>query len=93
MNFRREHKSRKKKKKKKNNKKVEVKEEDEENEEMIVKQNPYLQLGYGINAHIDTLANLSCFFLTLTIASIPLYIFYYGNQVKALATTEKNPFA
>ena len=81
------------KKKKGKNKKNKQEKEEEDDENMIIRENPFLQLGYGINAHLDTLYNMSCFFLTMTIVCIPIYVIYFGNKVKALKTDEPNPFA
>jgi len=37
---------------------------------------PFLILGYGVNAYIEILTSFSCMFLTVTIFAIPIYFIY-----------------
>ena len=39
-------------------------------------EDPYLILGYGINAYYDILYSLCCMFIWITIFSIPVYYIY-----------------
>jgi hypothetical protein len=55
-----------------------------ENDEEI-EEDPYLLLGYGLNAYFDVLMSAVWMFLVLTVASMPLYYFYSNNGVNELA--------
>lgn len=68
-------------------------ENEKEETELSERLDPFLQLGYGINAHIDTLLSMSCFFVTVTLAVLPILYCYNQNDIKALITQEANPFA
>ena len=52
-----------------------------------------MQLGFGINSYVDTLKSLVFFFLTVSIACIPIFYSYGSDKFGALKTTELNPFA
>jgi hypothetical protein len=41
-----------------------------------IRENPFILLGYGINAYFDILYYLFCCFTMLTIFSLPIYYLY-----------------
>lgn len=55
-----------------------------ENDEEI-EEDPYLLLGYGLNAYFDVLMSAVWMFVVLTVASMPLYYYYSNNGVNELA--------
>ena len=55
-------------------------------------EDPFLVLGYGINAYFDIMFQLALMFLTITAFFIPVYIAYNGNKQQALASSSPNPF-
>ena len=55
-----------------------------ENDEEI-EEDPYLLLGYGLNAYFDVLMSAVGMFIVLTVASMPLYYYYSNNGVNELA--------
>lgn len=57
-----------------------------------IMENPFLILGYGINAYFDVMRELSNMFIAITIFFIPVYSWYKGNSAHALETTSLNPF-
>ena len=67
---------------------------DEEEERILLKkEDPFLQLGFGINSYSDTLKSLVFFFLTISVACIPVFYSYNSGKFGALRTNELNPFA
>lgn len=55
-----------------------------ENDEEI-EEDPYLLLGYGLNAYFDVLMSAVKMFMVLTVASMPLSYYYSNNGVNELA--------
>ena len=55
-----------------------------ENDEEI-EEDPYLLLGYGLNAYFDVLMSAVNMFIVLSVAAIPLFYFYSNNGVNQLA--------
>ena len=55
-----------------------------ENDEEI-EEDPFLLLGYGLNAYFDVLVSAMNMFLVLSIASAPLLWYYSNNGVNELA--------
>lgn len=55
-----------------------------ENDEEI-EEDPFLLLGYGLNAYFDVLLSAVSMFLVLTVAVIPLFYYYSNNGVNELA--------
>ena len=41
---------------------------------------PYLVLGYGVNAYMDIVLSFAKMFMVLTVSSIPLYIVYSSGK-------------
>ena len=62
------------------------------NSETELIENPFLILGYGINAYFDMMLQLCEMFLIITVFFIPVYIWYAGNREGALSSKEMNPF-
>jgi len=50
----------------------------------MMKEDPFLYLGYGVNAYFNTMLNLSKMFAVITLFVIPLYMCYANNNQKAL---------
>jgi hypothetical protein len=48
--------------------------------ERMLTQDPYLILGYGINAFFEILLQLVNMFLVITVFCIPLYVGYSTNS-------------
>ena len=48
--------------------------------EAQVQQDPFLMLGYGVNAYFDIMYSLVFMFLTISIACIPMYYNYAHNE-------------
>jgi hypothetical protein len=40
------------------------------------RKDPFLILGYGVNAYIEILTSFSCMFLAVTLFAIPIYFIY-----------------
>ena len=55
-------------------------------------EDPFLILGYGVNAYFDIMLSLVYLCLTVTLFVIPLYWVYSQNQQKALITQPKYTF-
>jgi len=55
-------------------------------------EDPFLILGYGINAYFDMMRELSNMFIAITIFFIPVYGWYKGNEAGALERQSFNPF-
>lgn len=55
-------------------------------------ENPFLILGYGINAYFDMMRELSNMFVAITLFFIPVYMWYKGNPAHALEKDSLNPF-
>ena len=49
-----------------------------------IEKEPFLMLGYGVNAYFNVLYFLSCMFICITIFSLPLYSIYRANSVNML---------
>jgi len=47
----------------------------------MMRDDPFLYLGYGVNAYFNTMLNLSKMFAMITLFVIPLYMVYSGNNV------------
>lgn len=58
--------------------------DDDDDETQIIRENPFLKLGYGVNAHLDVLLQLSFMFLVITVASLPIFYHYYNNNSRML---------
>jgi hypothetical protein len=54
-------------------------------------ENPFLMLGFGINAYFDMMLQLCEMFFVITLFFIPVIIWYHTNEENALATTSINP--
>lgn len=53
--------------------------------EAQVQKDPFLMLGYGVNAYFDIMYSLIFMFLTISIACIPMYYsFAYNNKSDAI---------
>lgn len=50
------------------------------NDDML-RDDPFLYLGYGVNAYFNTMLNLAKMFAMITLFVIPLYMVYSGNNV------------
>jgi hypothetical protein len=46
----------------------------------MLNENPFLYLGYGVNAYFNVMLNLSKMFAMITLFCIPLYMVYSGNR-------------
>lgn len=46
----------------------------------MLNENPFLYLGYGVNAYFNIMLNLSKMFAMITLFCIPLYAVYSGNR-------------
>jgi len=57
-------------------------------EEAII-NDPFLILGYGLNAYFDMMVSLSCLCLAITVFMIPLYNGYAFNDEKGLQNESK----
>jgi len=44
--------------------------------EQQISQDPYLVLGYGVNAYFDILLSLSAMFICITLFAIPIFWIY-----------------
>jgi len=55
--------------------------------------NPFLYLGYGVNAYFDIIYYMMCMMITISIFCIPIFMAYTGNSANALANHAANPFA
>jgi len=55
-------------------------------------EDPFLILGYGVNAYFDIMLSLVYLCITVTLFAIPLYWVYSQNQQKALITQPKYTF-
>lgn len=53
--------------------------------------NPFLVLGFGINAYFDMMLQLCEMFFIITMFFIPVFVWYRNNAESALATKELNP--
>lgn len=49
---------------------------------------PFLMLGYGINAYFDIMISLSYMCLLITLFLVPVYFFYSQNSIKGLKDTK-----
>ena len=54
-------------------------------------ENPFLILGFGINAYFDMMLQLCEMFVIITIFFIPVYAWYANVEEHALASSEPNP--
>jgi hypothetical protein len=54
-------------------------------------ENPFLILGFGINAYFDMMLQLCEMFVIITIFFLPVFFWYSNNVENALATHEWNP--
>lgn len=61
-----------------------------ESEEALAK-NPYLILGFGINAYFDLQATMAFMFATVTFFFLPVFFWYKKNPANALETESFNP--
>ena len=52
--------------------------------EAQVQEDPFLMLGYGVNAYFDIMYSLVFMFLVITVACIPMYYSYANNQSQAM---------
>lgn len=57
-------------------------------EEQLI-EDPFLILGYGINAYFDMMRELAQMFLIITLFFIPVYMWYLSNNF--LHTDSGNP--
>lgn len=58
-------------------------------------EEPFLLLGYGVNAYFETLLKLGCMFSIITIFCIPVFCFYYSSNMstmKSLGLSEHRLF-
>jgi len=55
-------------------------------------EDPFLILGFGINAYFDMMLELCEMFVIISLFFIPVYMWYSGNKESALNTKEMNPF-
>lgn len=54
-------------------------------------ENPFLILGFGINAYFDMMMQLCELFLVITVFFIPIYWWFSNNNENTLFTAELNP--
>lgn len=54
-------------------------------------ENPFLILGYGINAYFDMMRELCNMFMTITVFFLPVFMWYKGNKANALVSESFNP--
>jgi len=47
----------------------------------MMREDPFLYLGYGVNAYFNVMLNLSKMFGMITLFVIPLYMVYSENNV------------
>ena len=57
--------------------------------EQAVQENPFLILGYGINAYFEIISSLFWMMFVVTLAFIPILSVYSSNPVNALADRPK----
>ena len=57
--------------------------------ETDLEDNPFLYLGYGVNAYFGTMLHLMKMMLWMSIFAMPLIIIYSGNETKALKDLPK----
>jgi len=60
-------------------------------EEQLI-EDPFLILGYGINAYFDVMFQLCLMFFTISLFFIPVFSWYKYNPQRALASESPNPF-
>ena len=53
---------------------------------------PFLLIGYGVNAYFDTLIKLGSMFLIITAFCIPLFYFYYFNNMQTMKSLGLSDF-
>ena len=53
---------------------------------------PFLLLGYGVNAFFDIQRSLAWMFLIITAIAVPVYGVYSGNPQSGLAELESIPW-
>lgn len=49
-------------------------------------EEPFLMLGYGVNAYLGIMLSLSFMFIIITIFCIPIFMFYSENQMETMST-------
>ena len=49
--------------------------------EQDIDDEPFVMLGYGVNAYFNILKYLGIMFFMITLFSIPIYTIYLGNTV------------
>ena len=57
-----------------------------------LREEPFLMLGYGVNAYLDIMLSLSKMFLMITIFCIPIFMFYGNNNMEAMTTSGLSKF-
>jgi len=57
-----------------------------------MRDEPFLMLGYGVNAYLDIMLSLSKMFIGISLACIPIFMFYSQNNMQAMSTMDLSPF-
>lgn len=57
-----------------------------------IREEPFLMLGYGVNAYLDIMLSLSKMFVMITIFCIPIFMFYANNNMEAMTTIGLSKF-
>jgi hypothetical protein len=52
--------------------------------EVELEDNPFLYLGYGVNAYFSTMLHMVKMLLVITLFTMPMLAVYSGNDTKAL---------
>lgn len=60
--------------------------------EAAVLNEPFLYLGYGINAYFDLMLSLIYMFIAITIFSIPMYYAFSKNDIDYFNSSANNMF-
>ena len=53
--------------------------------EKDIEDEPFVMLGYGVNAYFNILKYLGIMFFMISLFSIPIYSIYFGNSVSMLS--------
>jgi len=57
-----------------------------------MREEPFLMLGYGVNAYLDIMLSLSYMFIWITIFCIPIFMFYKSNNMESMSSMDLSGF-
>ena len=57
--------------------------------EQDIEDEPFVMLGYGVNAYFNILKYLGIMFFMISLFSIPIFVIYSGNSVNMLTGLNK----